>query len=86
MAAYFFFRKHSQIPGRVGGGGIFLPYLGVLGMCRWAGCLFELPALAQGVFFELPTLGTRLACILLIFQAIISQIQPNNNRNSLKML
>ena len=38
--------------------------------------LFELPELGQGPFlgFELPTLGTHLACILLIFQAIISQI------------
>ena len=39
-----------------GGGGAF-PYLGVLGMRRWTGCLFELPALAQGVFFVLPELG-----------------------------
>ena len=29
--------------------------------------------IGTGCFFELPTLGTHLACILLIFQAIISQ-------------
>ena len=39
------------------GGGVALPYSGVLGMCRWTGCLFELPVLAQGVFFELPELS-----------------------------
>ena len=38
------------------GGGGALPCLGVLGMCRWTGCLLELPVLAQGVFFELPEL------------------------------
>ena len=39
-----------------GGGGTSIQ-LGVLGMCRWTGCLFELPALAQGVFFKLTELG-----------------------------
>ena len=53
-----------------------LPYLGVglLGLCRWTGCLFEVPALAQGVFFVLPELAQGaflsfqrdLPCILLI--------------------
>ena len=34
-----------------GGGGEALPYLGVglLGMCRWTGCLFEFPALAPAL-------------------------------------
>ena len=54
-------------------------------MCRWTGCLFELPALAQGVISELLELAqgaclsfqlwaTNSACILLISQAIISRI------------
>ena len=41
-----------------GGGGRSLPYLRVLGMCPWTGCLFELPALAQGVFFWAFKIGT----------------------------
>ena len=48
---------------RGGGGGVALPYLGVLDKCRWTES-----------FFELPTLGNRLACTLLICQAIISRI------------
>ena len=54
--------------------------VGLLGMCRWTGCLFELPALEQGVFFGLPELvqgaflSTRFGMFLLISQAIFSRI------------
>ena len=34
-----------------GGRGVALLYLGVLGMSHWTGCLFQLPALAEGFFF-----------------------------------
>ena len=49
----------------LGGGGGLL-YLGLLGMCRWTGCLFELLALApataqKGVVFK--TVWTVWCCL-----------------------
>ena len=70
----------ALIPGGWGGGTSI--QLGVLGMCRWTGCLFELPALAQGVFFklteffELPTLpGHPLS---MYFDDFSGHYQPNS--------
>ena len=57
-----------------GGGGGALLYLGVLGMCRWTGCFFVLPELAQGAFLSFQLWAPDLACILLISQACISRI------------
>ena len=75
----------SNIAGMSRGGGGALPYLGVLGMCRWTGCLFELPALAQGVFFKLLELGQgpflsfqRWAPLSMHFADFSSYYQPNS--------
>ena len=43
-------------------------------MCRWTGCLFELLALAQGVFFELPALATALAYFFSFFRPFSAEL------------
>ena len=43
---YFTISPETNNP-RGGGGGWDSHTWGVLGMCRWAGCLFELPALVE---------------------------------------
>ena len=48
------------------------------------GCLFCASKIGTGCFFELPTLGTRLACILLISQGILSRVS-NLKADSLKI-